>query len=269
MSGGNGHAAIRRAMAARPVRAMHLRWHTVREKWLRMSPAQREAFVARFGKAWVPNPSLDEARRPIRHNGSGRDFLYMHRLMVRDVQKLLEKNGGEPLATWEALPRSDDEEYPALTAWNLPVETYPGKCAAVWDALVEEAEDLLSDARLRGMEIDELGSRLEYGVHNAMHQRFGGFSPGLGLRSVPGDDFDEVHPKWDDERYDSLLDPYSAHVNPMFWSIHLWVDRQIDRWEAATGREADWTDAWIGPGHHHHGDDDHHHDHPHHGHVHG
>lgn len=259
MSGGNEHPALRRAMAARSVRAVHLRWHLIRERWERMSELHRSAFLEKFGKAWEPNPSLDAARRPILRNGSGRDFLYMHRLMVRGAEELLARIGAAPLKTWAELPRSDDADYPPLLSWNCPVSSYPSKDPVVWDGVVAETEELLGDDRLRSMEIDELGSRLEYGVHNAMHHRYGGFSPGLGLRSVPRGDFDPVDPKWDDERYDSLLDPYSAHVNPMFWSVHLWVDRQIDRWEAATGREADWTGAWTGPGHHHHphhGDDE-------------
>jgi hypothetical protein len=102
------------------------------------------------------------------------------------------------------------------------------------------------------MTLDELGTRLEYGIHAAMHERFGGYGSNNMLRTREPDPFTAVDPKWNDPAYDSLLDAYSAHVHPWFWKIHGWIDAQIGGWEAATGKTADFSDCWMGPMPHHH-----------------
>lgn len=87
--------------------------------------------------------------------------------------------------------------------------------------------------------IDALGRKIEYGIHAAMHDRFGDYST-VGLRPNHRDLPVSVDHDWNDVQYDSLLDFYSAHLNPLFWKIHGWIDDRIKDWEDANDTTADF-----------------------------
>lgn len=243
------HPMIVAHMAERSHRLGHLIWHTARERWLRLTSTDRDAFIAAFGSDWVPpRPSLDEQRRVRLGQGAGLDFLYMHRLMVKQVREHLQQMGEPDLTTWDTLPLSTDPNWPAPEDVNLPPSVYDGKDPAKWDALATESESMVTIDALRGttvQQLDEIGSRIEYGVHAAMHQRFAVYSV-VGRRRGNISMTDPIDTKWDDPRYDCLIDPYAAHVNPAFWYIHLWIDRIVDHWESVNG-PVPWGDRWLGP----------------------
>jgi hypothetical protein len=80
-----------------------------------------------------------------------------------------------------------------------------------------------------------------------MHNRWAA-SP-AGFRPDPGPaQGHTIDPLWDDPRYDHLADTYSSHVNPVFWSLHGWVDDRIEDWKTANGvyGNAFWKGTWVG-----------------------
>lgn len=43
-------------------------------------------------------------------------------------------------------------------------------------------------------------------------------------------------PRWFRPENDFLGDPFSSHVNPVFWSFHGWIDDRIEDWYRAHER---------------------------------
>lgn len=86
-------------MASAEHRYHHALWHASRDEWDKLSDAKRKK-LRNLG--WQPGPSGIEraslgSERLI--NGSGEDFLYMHRRMVMNVRKM------DPnVETWRRLP---------------------------------------------------------------------------------------------------------------------------------------------------------------------
>lgn len=247
------HDPLTTAVAAAPMRTAHFLWHTVRDVWLRLSAQQQADFTARFGPSWVPpRPSRDAAGQPIIGQGAGLDFLGMHRGMIAHARMILGQNAGTRLDGWPTPPAANDPDYPVPRGYRLPEPAYPSKNDANWAGLVSDTLAMLLPDNLRKVSLDELGSRLEHGIHAAMHERFGGYGSNNMLRTREPDPFVAIDPKWNDPAYDSLLDAYAAHVNPWFWRIHGWIDAQIGAWEVATGQTADFSGCWSGPMPHHH-----------------
>ncbi|MBN0070433.1 PvdJ/PvdD/PvdP-like protein, partial [Pseudomonas aeruginosa] len=84
---------------------------------------------------------------------------------------------------------------------------------------------------------------------------------------VPSD----FSPRWFRQENDFLGDPFSSHVNPVFWSFHGWIDDRIEDWYRAherfhpgevqrrevegiqwfaPGRWVEVGDPWLGPATH-------------------
>jgi hypothetical protein len=122
--------------------------------------------------------------------------------------------------------------------------------------------------------LGELGTLLEWTVHNDMHMRWASVprDPRTGAIILNGRDGGDINKAWDDPEYDNLGDQYSSHVNPVFWRLHGWVDARIEDWfsahETAHPGEVKKTDVmgtpwfvgkwvqvdmpWPGPMHHMH-----------------
>jgi hypothetical protein len=109
--------------------------------------------------------------------------------------------------------------------------------------------DYTDPAKLVGWSLGELGSRLEFTIHNQMHMRWCAEPAATGIRPDTNVTHpDSIDPEWDDPKYDWLGDTYSSHVNAMFWKVHGWVDNRIEDWKAAhqiTGDIA-WQGKWVG-----------------------
>ena len=109
--------SLRDAMASRYERYHHNLWHNVRENWDKLSNTTKEGIrklgwaPPRIGRKWVNNTSS-----PIPENGSGEDFLYMHRVMIQKANKILADNK-EPyyrrIQGWKTIPAPGDKNYPA------------------------------------------------------------------------------------------------------------------------------------------------------------
>lgn len=245
-------------LARRDVRLGHLLWHSLRDWWARLEEAERNAFADEFVD-WVPlRPSLDQWGRPVLDNGAGIDFLGAHRVMLQHYNTALRDAGLPQEQGWEAPPGVDDQFVPVPRPDGLEPQLYLSKDDAVWRECLRQTDRLLLSESLRDITLNELGTRLEYGIHAAMHERFGDYGSHRRLRQAPASVLTRVPAKWDDPGYDSLLDAYSAHVSPTFWKIHGWVDRCIAFWEDANQQRAALSDVWHGPMHGHFHDADKH-----------
>jgi hypothetical protein len=115
------------------------------------------------------------------------------------------------------------------------------------------ADRFTDPSYLRSVTLGQLGSDLEFDIHNDLHMRWAGPSA-VGFRPrTPVTE--EIDPRWDDPAYDYLGDTYASHVNPIFWKLHGWVDNRIEDWRLANGiEEIQWTGTWEGAAaHDHHG----------------
>jgi hypothetical protein len=96
--------------------------------------------------------------------------------------------------------------------------------------------------------LGELGSRLEFSIHNALHMRWSS-QPTMNRPDADPTQPDATIPTaFDDPSYDFLGDTYSSHVNYIFWKLHGWIDNRIEDWKAANGvtGEPHWVGTWMG-----------------------
>lgn len=238
-------------MAQRRHRFHHYLWHRVRNSWLRLTPGEQQA-VRDINPQWVPlRPAVDASRRPLRDNDSGEDFLYMHRQMIALVNGILAQvNDPEypRVEGWSYIPTPDDTDY--------PVPAFPGsgleevKSVDYFEQFIAPWERRYTDPDyLRGVTLGQLGSDIEFTIHNDMHMRWAapsavGYRPTTALAQT-------ISAQWDDPAYNYLGDTYSSHVNPVFWKLHGWVDDRIEDWRRANGvDEIQWSGDWVGPHHH-------------------
>lgn len=237
----------------------HYVWHSVRNGWL-FFPEDTKSALRDLG--WEPprpavRPLPGGGRQPIYDNDSGEDFLYMHRGMIAAVDaKLREVNDPSypRVEPWEQIPRPDSTEFAVPPTWetgdaDLNAYLQETKSADYFETRIRPWEDeYTSPARLRNMSLGELGSRIEFTIHNRMHMRWCS-EPALGIRPDVDDARpDEINVAWDAPQYDWLGDTYSSHVNPTFWRLHGWVDARIEDWKRANGVVGDipWRGTWIG-----------------------
>lgn len=83
---------------------------------------------------------------------------------------------------------------------------------------------------LATLTLGELGSLIEFSVHNDMHIRWSDIprDPVTNELVPLGRDDWDISTKWDDPRYNWLGEFYSSHVNPVFWRLHGWIDDRIE-----------------------------------------
>ncbi|MFJ7106763.1 PvdJ/PvdD/PvdP-like protein [Pseudomonas sp. NPDC098740] len=245
-------------MASAEHRYHHALWHASRDEWAFLSAKKRAALQA---LGWQPGPlgaeraSLGVGRVT---NGSGEDFLYMHRRMVHHVRGL-----DPSVRSWPSVPSPkfpvsfaagtkastsgnvDGNAFadpwivpgdPDQTNWLVEVRktsTLYSKFAA-WEALYTDPRYLAS------ISLAELGSRIEFTIHNWMHMRWASLprdpNPDPDRHGLPipeGRQALDFDPKWLSPEYDFLGETFSSHVNPIFWRLHGWVDDRIEDWSRA------------------------------------
>lgn len=253
------------AMADRAMRMHHMLWHSTRDSWADLTTAEKKVFS---DHGWVPprrsrgptNPATGD--RPVElDNGSGEDFLYMHRQMIAEVNGILAEVGDPQyprVQGWVTIPAPDDADFPVPPAYGLPGGDPNGtqdvKSQAEDDRIHALEAQVTDPAVLRQVTLGRLGSFVEFFIHNALHMRWSAQMP----EYRPGGEESNVDAKWDDSAYNWLGDTYSSHVNPLFWKIHGWVDARIDDWMAANNLQGPvpWSfqPPWSGPmGGHDHG----------------
>lgn len=240
-------------MATRAHRMHHFVWHQVRNAWHRY-PEQTRAAIAALG--WEPpRPAFYKGDVLALDNHSGEDFLYMHRQMIGQVNRILAQVGDPDyprIEGWSSLPTPDNTEFPVPPAWESGDAISDQRVARVKSP--EYFEEVLrpweryymSPDTLRRLSLGQLGSLIEFTIHNNLHVRWS--SKPLGKRLNPAPENAEAIPtEWDHPSYNYLGDTYSSHVNPIFWYLHGWVDQCIDRWQQARGlAEITWTGTWVG-----------------------
>ncbi|MEQ8354651.1 MAG: hypothetical protein RH942_03870 [Kiloniellaceae bacterium] len=241
--------------ARRERRMHHYLWHQVRDGWLFYDQDTRDK-LARL--SWEPpRPALrpdGDRRVPILDNASGEDFLYMHRQMITAMNARLSQIGDSSYLEvhgWQQIPRSDNSEYPVPPSYGSgDLRAYLDRVKSeefFSSAFLPRESQFADPAYLNSVSLGELGTRIEFSVHNWMHMRWSREPAAFRADPAPGQ-AETIDPDWDNPEYDWLGDTYSSHVNSVFWKLHGWIDRRIDEWKAANRiiGEIPWTGTWVG-----------------------
>ncbi|MGG7553946.1 PvdJ/PvdD/PvdP-like protein [Pseudomonas sp. ES3] len=271
-------------------RLFHQLWHASRDKWHKLSKDQQGALR---GIGWQPGPRGNErdARGPRKdRNGSGIDFFFMHRHMLgtaRSMQDLpswssfpmpqpelerdrqgfaryFDNHDGTALPpTWLA---AEDTEY---TQWVSDIKT-----AETYHSNFQVWESRYRDPRyLSKLTLGQFGSEVELGLHDWLHMRWASVprDPSNGQPVPFARDPADFAARWYAPENDFLGDPFSSHVNPVFWHFHGWIDDRLEDWFRAherfhpgelsrlevngvpwfaPGRWVEVDDPWLGPSTH-------------------
>ncbi len=231
--------------AARPHRLHHSVWHGVRNSWPLLTDTQRTKITTlywnppRVAKEYVNNAPW----RPNILNGSGEDFLFFHRDMVAMYRELMQQANTVPIV-WVEIPQpgpgAPGDEVPP--AWSIPgAEPFERRIAALkmdihyWSCMRWWDQRFKDPVYLSTLTLGELGSLMEFSVHNDMHMRWSALArdPQTRIPLPLGRQSSDFSSKWDDPAYDFLGEFYSSHVNPIFWRLHGWIDDRINDWYQA------------------------------------
>jgi len=232
----------------------HFLWHNVRALWNNLDSKTQSA-IKNLGWA-PPNPSVSYTNgtsKTISNNSAGEDFLYMHRQMIADVNKILRDNNQNKLVSWKKLPAPGDKDFPVPAEYKIVNQSGTESTIKKWKASdfywsnIKPLEDDLNNVtKLRNMTLGQLGTKIEFGVHSYLHLRFSS-SNSYGYRMKTTAIFPEIDKKWDDPKYNWLVDVYSSHLNPSFWKLHGWVDGRIGVWMKANNLNSiKWKGTWTG-----------------------
>ncbi len=268
-------------------RLFHQLWHATRDQWHKLSEEKRDALR---GIGWQPGPRGQErdARGERKdRNGSGIDFFFMHRHMLGTARSL------QAIASWPQFPAPqpalerdrlgflryfdnhdgfalpptwsapDDSEYTQWVSDIKAAETYHSNFQ-VWESQYRDPRYL---SRLT---LGQLGSEMELGLHDWLHMRWASVprDPSNGAPVPFARDPSDFAARWYAPENDFLGDPFSSHVNPVFWHFHGWIDDRIEDWFRAherfnpgdvrrmqvngvawfaPGRWVEVGDPWLGP----------------------
>ena len=268
-------------------RLFHQVWHATRDKWHTLSEDKRNALR---GLGWQPGPRDKERDARGVHkdrNGSGIDFFFMHRHMlgtarsmmdlpswqffplpqpelIRDRQgfaRYFDNHDGTALPpTWLA---AEDDEYTQWVSDLKTAETYQSNFE-VWESQYRDPQYLSK------LTLGQFGSEVELGLHDWLHMRWASVprDPSNGQPVPMARDLDDFAARWFAPENDFLGDPFSSHVNPVFWHFHGWIDDRIEDWFRAherfhpgqvtrlevngvkwfaPGRWVEVADPWLGP----------------------
>lgn len=248
-------------LANRKHRLHHAVWHAVRNSWPSLSDSKKQQ-IRKLG--WGPGPETAERpaevnRIPFVQNGSGEDFLFMHRQMIKMVRDMYKQMNLEPIRSWAMIPPpgaiSAEPDY-SIKPVKLPPPGNPDGFAVMpnwaepgmeddarrqgalksdfyyWSHLFPASQKFQDPGYLATLTLGALGALLEWTIHNDMHMRWTSepVDPKTGEKVSSGRDALDLDPKWDDPKYDSLSEPYSSLANPIFWRLHGWIDDRIDDW---------------------------------------
>ncbi|WP_347901167.1 PvdJ/PvdD/PvdP-like protein [Pseudomonas purpurea] len=268
-------------------RLFHQLWHASRDKWHTLSEEKRGALR---GIGWQPGPRDQErdARGPRKdRNGSGIDFFFMHRHMLGTARSM------QDIASWSSFPMpqpelerdrqgfaryfdnhdgfalpptwmaEDDADYSQWVSDIKAPETYHSNFQ-VWESQYRDPRYLSK------LTLGQFGSEIELGLHDWLHMRWASVprDPSNGAPVPMARDPADFSARWFHPENDFLGDPFSSHVNPVFWYFHGWIDDRLEDWfraherfhpgeitrvEAngvpwfAQGRWVEAGDPWLGP----------------------
>lgn len=271
-------------------RLFHQLWHASRDKWHTLPEDKRNALR---GIGWQPGRRDKErdARGPRKdRNGSGIDFFFMHRHMLGTARSL------QDLPSWQQFPlpqpelvrdrqgfaryfdnldgtalppawrADDDDEYSQWVADLKTAETYHSNFQ-VWESRYRDPRYLSK------LTLGQFGSEVELGLHDWLHMRWASVprDPSNGQPVPFARDTADFSARWFAAENDFLGDPFSSHVNPVFWHFHGWIDDRLEDWFRAherfhpgevsrlevngvawfaPGRWVEIDDPWLGPSTH-------------------
>lgn len=245
-------------MAQRQHRFHHYLWHRVRNSWSRLGESERRT-IRDINPGWEPpRAALDAAGRPLRDNDSGEDFLFMHRQMLALANDILARVNSPDyprVEGWPRVPSPGDTDYPVPEFPDSGLEEIKSD-GYFYQTILPLGRRYTDADYLGSVTLGQLGSDIEFTIHNDLHMRWAAPSP-VGYR--PSTAITQtIAAQWDSPAYDYLGDTYSSHVNPVFWKLHGWVDDRIEDWKRAhsVAGEIEWRGTWVGPAAHH----EHHHD---------
>jgi len=268
-------------------RLFHQLWHASRDKWHKLDKDKQAALR---GLGWQPGPRDQERDARGRHkdrNGSGIDFFFMHRHMLRAARAV------QDLPAWPRFPLPqpelerdragfvryfDNQDGNALpptwlapsdaqyTQWVRDIktpDTYHGNFQ-VWESRYSDPHYLST------LTLGQFGSEMELGLHDWLHMRWASVprDPSNGMPVPFARAPEDFAARWFEAQNDFLGDPFSSHVNPVFWHFHGWIDDRIEDWFRAHERmhpgqvrraevngvpwfaQGPWVevaDPWLGP----------------------
>ncbi len=271
-------------------RLFHQLWHASRDKWHSLSEDKRNGLR---GIGWQPGPRDKErdARGPRKdRNGSGIDFFFMHRHMLRTARSM------QALPSWLGFPLPQPELERDRQGFARYFDNHDGcavpptwlaegddeysqwvsdiKSAETWHGNFQAWESRYSDPRyLSRLTLGQFGSEVELGLHDWLHMRWASVArdPSNGAPVPMAREFTDFSARWYTAQNDFLGDPFSSHVNPVFWMFHGWIDDRLEDWFRAherfhpgqvarlevngvpwfaPGRWVEVDDPWLGPSTH-------------------
>jgi hypothetical protein len=237
-------------------RLFHQLWHASRDRWHSLPKEKRNSLR---GLGWQPGPVRHErgARGRRKHrNGSGIDFLFMHRHMLRHARSL------QPdLLSWQQMPlppsRLEHDRQGFLRYYdNHDGCSVPPAWVAAGDAEFSQwLHGLKSDEAFYGnfqvwesqyqdpeylsrLTLGEFGSEVELGLHDWLHMRWADVArdPSNDMPVTAARTSSDFSGRWYVAENDFLGDPFSSHVHPVFWKFHGWIDDRIEDWFRAHER---------------------------------
>jgi hypothetical protein len=256
-------ASVKVMLCQRARRLHHFIWHSVRNSWHQFPAVVQQQLSA---NGWAPpRPAFDAAGNLNLQNGSGEDFLFMHREMIAHTNSALQAAADpdyQQVEGWDTVPLPDDADFPVPPVYtivdggNVIVDTTDIKSDAFYfqppepdgsGGGMQHWDQLLGNPQvLQGLSLARLGSFLEFTIHNWMHMRFSS-NPGQPRPDANPQNADTIDPIWDAVTYDWLGDTYSSHTANHFWKLHGLIDRHIDQWAAVNGIQTiNWIGTWVG-----------------------
>jgi hypothetical protein len=257
-------AAVTAFSSSRMQRLHHNLFHNIRMNFFLLDEIeQREITNLGWKPQYISFTYIDgDINRPVTLLGpTGEDFLFMHRRMIAEVDKISTDAGQtwrvliHPVAnSWENCPA------PSSTVWPVPQvpDEIQGayrdylsyyKTEEFYTKEIVPREAQMNDVNyLKTLTLGEFGTLIEYELHTFFHVRFAAYNP-VGYRIQHLHPTMRIEEKWDNPEYDYLADFYSAHVNPTFWMIHGWIEHKINLWGAqqtptVTSATITWTSTW-------------------------
>jgi len=251
---------VRDMLASRHHRLHHTVWHSTRNMWLLIAEDQKKQ-IRDLG--WQPGGKEERpairAGAPIVRNGSGEDFLFMHRKMMQEVNTTMKEAGQGPIRAWNTIPApgpvvvepdfslpgpklpppGNPDGFTVPPAWFDPVDEVTNRRIRLlktdghyWSRMRWWDREFKNPQYLSTLTLGELGALIEWSVHNDMHMRWASVprDPQSGTPIPAGRADNDIREVWDDPNYDFLGEFYSSHVNPVFWRLHGWVDDRINDW---------------------------------------